>query len=163
MSTFQVIRKNIRGISMPEVMASITVMAVLAGTGVTSAVNQISRSRIIATMDEMKSISLALDQYHQDNPGNTISTITTLVTYNYLTEGFTQAPDSDLKTDWKEDAWGNPYKLTPPSIDADGDYLRGSLESAGPNGIMTDDSTTTSVNEAADNIKITLEPMITSN
>ena len=162
MNIIQRIRKNTRGISMPEVMASITVMALLAGTGVTSAVNQISKSRIVATMDEMKAISIALDQYQQDNSGGTISTITTLVSSNYLTEGFTHTPDTDMKTDWKEDAWGNLYLLKPPSIDIDGDYLRGSLESAGADGVLADDPATTSINEASDNIKITLEPMVSS-
>lgn len=162
MKIFRKIKHDVRGLSITEVTASITIMAILAGTGVTSAVNQISRSRIIATMDEMKSIALALDQYHQDNPGSTISTITTLVSSNYLGEGFTHTPDSDLKTDWKEDTWGNSYKLTPPSIDTDGDYLRGSLESAGPDGIMADNPATTGTDEDDDNIKITLEPMVAS-
>ncbi|MFH1713397.1 MAG: prepilin-type N-terminal cleavage/methylation domain-containing protein, partial [Candidatus Jacksonbacteria bacterium] len=52
--------KKKRGISMPEIMASIAVMSILAGTGIVSAVNQINQARVVATMDEMKSISTAL-------------------------------------------------------------------------------------------------------
>ncbi|HBH46640.1 MAG: hypothetical protein A2445_02675 [Candidatus Jacksonbacteria bacterium RIFOXYC2_FULL_44_29] len=145
---------------MPEIMASITVMAVLAGTGVTNAVNQISQAKLIATMDEMKAVRDSLMAYQQDYPGDTISTITTLVTKGYLAEGFTDAPNSDLETNWKEDAWGKSYALVPPAIDQDGDYLRGSLESAGPDGKTTNDPATTDYDEAKDNIKITLEPIV---
>ena len=150
---------------MPEIMASIAVMSILAGTGIVSAVNQINQARVVATMDEMKSISTALMDYHKDHPGDTISTIgsiNTLVREGYLAQGFTAAPDTDLKTDWKEDAWGNSYKLLAPSIENDGDYIRGSLESAGADGKLTDDPLTAGYDETDDNIKITLEPMIAS-
>ncbi len=153
--------KNQKGISMPEIMASITIMAVLAGTGVKSAVNQVNSTRLIATMDEMRSISQALDEYHIDHPGST-TTITTLVTQKYLAEGFTSAPQTSLKTNLKEDAWGIAYRLTAPSIDTKGVYLKGKLESAGANGIFDDDPATTSYNEADDNITLVLEPMIAS-
>ena len=145
---------------MPELMAGISIMAILAGTGATSAVNQINKAKLVATMDEMKSISEALAEYHKDYPGDTISTITTLVTKGYLAEGFTQAPDTDLETDWKEDAWGNSYTLSAPSVDSDGDYIRGYLESAGSDGVLTDDTATSNRDEDDDNIRITLEPMI---
>ena len=102
----------------------------------------------------------ALAEYHKDYPGDTISTITTLVTKGYLAEGFTQAPDTDLETDWKEDAWGNSYTLSAPSVDSDGDYIRGYLESAGSDGVLTDDTATSNRDEDDDNIRITLEPMI---
>lgn len=144
---------------MPELMAGISVIAILAGTGATNAVKQINQAKITATMDEMKSISLAVTEYQKDNPGETISSINTLVTQYYLTQGFVEAPNSELKTDWTEDTWGTDYKLTPPSIETDGDFIRGSLESAGPDGKLTDD-TATPYNEADDNIKITLEPMV---
>lgn len=155
------IKGNNSGTTMPELLAGISIMAILAGTGVGSAVNQINSARLSATMDEMSAISKALSEYHKDNPGTTISTITTLVSGKYLSEGFTKTPDSDLKTDWKEDAWGNSYALTPPSQDGSGNYIRGSLESAGKDGIVTDDSNTTGYDESADNLKISLEPIIT--
>src|SRR3990167_3747681 len=151
------------GATMPELLAGISIMAILAGTGVSSAVNQINSAKVSATMEEMGAISKALMEYHRDNPGTTITTITTLVSGKYLSEGFTQTPDSDLKTNWKEDAWGNIYILTPPSIDGSGNYIRGALESPGADGILTDNSGTTSYNEATDNTKISLEPMITGN
>ena len=146
---------------MPELMAGITIMAVLAGTGVTSAVNRINHARVVATMTEMKAISEALMAYHENNPGDTISTITTLVTKGYLAKGFTDAPDTDLETDWGEDAWGNDYELTPPFVDVDGDYEPGSLESAGADGELKN-LEGTGWDESKDNIKITLEPMIAS-
>jgi type II secretory pathway pseudopilin PulG len=148
---------------MPELLAGISIMAILAGTGVSSAVNQINHAKITATMDEMMSISKALMEYQNDNPGTTITTITTLVSQEYVSEGFTQAPDTALKTNWKEDAWGNSYILTPPSIDGSGKYTRGSLESSGADGILADDPLTASYNESDDNIKISLDPMITGN
>jgi len=144
---------------MPELMASISIMAILASTGAKGVVNQINQARLTATMQEMQAISEALIDYHKDHPGDTISTITTLVTYGYLTEGFTDAPDSDLETDWKEDAWGNDYKLSKPYIAEDGDLERGFLESAGPDCELTDNPET-DYDETDDNIKITLEPMI---
>jgi hypothetical protein len=82
------------------------------------------------------------------------------VTQQYLAQGFVAAPDADLETDWKQDVWNNDYTLVPPSVEADGDYIRGSLESAGADGILTDDETTTAYDESDDNIKISLEPMI---
>jgi len=151
-----------RGVSMPELMAGISIMAVLAGTGVTSAANQINKSKVIATMDEMKAISLALEQYHEDYPGDSISTITTLITKGYLAEGFTDAPDTDFETDWKEDAWNNDYQLEKPYIDNDGDFMRGSLTSAGTDGELVNDPDT-DWNEESDNIKITLEPIVPGN
>lgn len=155
---FRQIKKQ-QGISMPEIMASITIMAVLAGTGVTNAVGQVGRAKLIATMDEMKSIRDALMTYQQDHPGDTISTITTLITYDYLTKGFTDAPDSDLETNWKEDAWGNSYRFVPPYID-DGDYERGSLTSGGPDGEIDDDPDTLDYDETDDNIVIALEAIV---
>jgi len=154
--------KNQRGISMPEIMAGITIMTILAGTGVASAVNQINKAKLASTMDEMKAISQALAHYHADYPGGTISTITTLVSEGYLSEGFTDAPDTDLETDWKEDAWGNDYRLVKPFVDVDGDYKRGSLESAGSGGELLDNPDTADYDESDDNIKITIEPMIAS-
>lgn|SRR3989338_3883362 len=154
--------KDKKGISMPELMAGITIMSILAGTGVTNAIGQISHARLAATMDEMKSISEALLAYQQDHPGDTISTITTLVSQGYLTEGFTEAPDTDLETDWKEDAWGLAYTLLAPSVDTDGDYLRGYLKSAGSDGKMIDDPATSGIDETDDNIRITLEAMVPS-
>lgn len=158
--------KKQRGITMPEIMAGIAIMSILAGTGVVSAVNQINKARLIATMDEMKTLSTALMDYQKDHPGDTISTVssleTTLVREGYLAEGFTEAPDTDLETDWSEDAWGNSYTLVVPSIEADGDYIRGSLESAGADGKLINDPLTESYNETDDNIKIALEPMIAS-
>jgi type II secretory pathway pseudopilin PulG len=151
--------RNQKGISMPEIMASITIMAILAGTGVKSAVNQVNSTRLIATMDEMASISRALDEYHIDHPGST-TTITTLVTQKYLAEGFTSAPETSLKTNLKKDAWENDYRLTSPLVDQSGVYLKGKLESAGADGIFDDDSTTTSYDETDDNITLMLEPMI---
>ena len=153
--------KNQQGISMPEIMAGITIMAILAGTGATSAVKHISQARVAATMTEMKAISEAFAQYHADNPGRT-TTITTLKNNGYLAEGFTDAPDSDLETDWGEDAWGNDYTLVKPFVDDDGDYERGSLESAGADGEFEDNPDTDSYDESDDNIKITIEPMIAS-
>lgn len=146
---------------MPELLAVISIMTILAGTGVNSAVNQINSARISTTMEEMNAISKALSEYQKDNPGTTISTITTLVSGKYVSEGFTQTPDSDLETNWKEDAWGKSYVLTPPSIDGSGNYIRGSLESPGANGILTDNSSTTGYDESDDNIKVSLEPMVT--
>lgn len=151
--------KNQKGISMPEIMASITIMAVLAGTGVTSAVNQINSTKVTATMDEMKSISQALADYHGDHPGST-TTIATLLTQKYLAKGFTSAPQTSLKTNLKEDAWGSAYRFTAPSIDAKNVYLEGKLESAGSDGTFDDDPTTASYDESADNITMNLEPMI---
>lgn len=152
--------RNKRGISMPEIMASISIMAILAGTGVTNAVNQMSKAKLVATMDEMKSIRDALIAYQQDNPGDTISTITTLVTEAYLSQGFTDAPNIDLESNWKEDAWGETYVFVPPFVEPDGDYKRGSLSSGGPDGEIEDDPATVGYNEASDNIIIGLEPMV---
>ena len=148
-----------KGISMPEIMASITIMAILAGTGVTNAVGQVSRAKLVATMDEMKSVRNALMAYQQDNPGDTVSTITTLITKGYLVEGFTDSPDSDLETDWKEDAWGNRYEFMAPFIDVDGDYEAGYYESGGPDGELEDNPDTLDADETDDNIRITLESM----
>ncbi|MEK9165408.1 MAG: type II secretion system protein [Patescibacteria group bacterium] len=152
--------KKQQGISMPEIMAGIAIMSILAGTGVVSAVNQINKARLVATMDEMKAISTALMDYQKDHPGDTLTSTTTLVTQNYLAEGFTVAPDTDMETDWGYDAWGNKYTLIPPSIEADGDYIRGSLESGGADGKIADDPLTLDYKETDDNIKIALEPMI---
>lgn len=163
MKNAQKIAKNQRGISLPEIMAGITIMTILTGVGVKSAVNQINDAHITATMEEMKGISEAVSEYHRVNPGSTISTISTLVSKGYLAEGFTDAPDSDLETDWSEDSWGGDYKITPPIVEADGDYMRGSLESAGTDGIFADDPVTTGLDESDDNIKITLEPMVAGN
>lgn len=153
--------KNQKGISMPEIMASITIMAVLAGTGVKSAVSQINITKITATMDEMKAIGQAFDEYHIDHPGST-TTIATLLTQKYLAEGFTSAPQISLETNLKKDAWGVAYRLTAPSVDQTGVYLKGKLESAGANGIFDDDPATASYDEKADNITLILEPMIAS-
>ena len=153
--------KKQKGFSLFEITASITIMAILAGTGVISAVNQINSAKIIATMDEMKSISQALVVYHNDHPGDTVSTITTLVTQKYLTKGFTSAPQTSLKTDWKKDAWGKEYRFTAPSVDAKGVYLEGQLTSAGADGVF-DDNPATTIHEDDDNITIVIEPKLTS-
>jgi type II secretory pathway pseudopilin PulG len=154
--------KKRSGISMPEIMAGITIMAILAGTGAISAVKRINRAKVVATMTEMKAISEALAQYHADHPGDTITTITTLVTQGYLPEGFTKAPDTDLETNWKKDAWGNYYKLAPPPeiYDEDGDYGKGYLESGGLDGEIDDLESTPDYDETDDNIKIVLEPIV---
>ena len=84
------------------------------------------------------------------------------MTQEYLAEGFTDAPDSDLETNWKKDAWGNSYRLVPPpeTYNDDGEYDTGYLESGGLDGEIDDLDTTPDYDETDDNIKIILEPIV---
>ena len=128
---------------MPEIMAGVMIITIMGATGAVNVLKQVEGSRTGSTIQEMLAIRDAMLVYQTDNPGKTISTVTTLVTYDYLLKGVEDAPNSDLETDYKEDAWNNDCDFVWPALDE-----RGTLTSAGPDGEM---------DTKTDNIVVALE------
>lgn len=143
---FKKIFKNKKGMSMPEIMAGIMVMTIMASTGAVNVLRSAEQARISASISEMIAIRDALINYQRDNPGETVSSLSTLVTYDYLMKGIDDAPDTDMETDYTEDAWNKDYAIVWPTAIA-----RGSLTSFGPD----KDIATTS-----DNIVVALEKIV---
>lgn len=143
---FKKILKNKKGMTMPEIMAGVMVMTIMASAGAVNVLKNLDQVRITATVSEMLSIRDALLNYQRDNPGETASSLSTLVTNDYLMEGVDEAPDIDMETDYDEDAWNENYVKVWPTSSA-----RGSLTSSGPD----KDIATTS-----DNIVVALEKIV---
>lgn len=118
-----------------EVMAGTAIVAMTAAVGTASATHYLEDQKISITMDEMKQIHKAVEQYHVDNPQKTFSTFTTsLVNNDYLPKLFTDVPNSDWETDWSEDAFGNDYNIVKPTVEENG-----LLTSCGPDGMCFED------------------------
>jgi prepilin-type N-terminal cleavage/methylation domain-containing protein len=140
---------NKKGFTLSEIMASMVILSVVTTTGAINVAKNLDNARINATIQEMLAIRDALNNYQRDHPGYTItstSSMSTLITNDYLLEGVTDAPDSDLETDYTEDAWGRDYVITLPT-----DSKRGSIKSGGAD----QDLATTS-----DNIEAALEKVV---
>ena len=142
-----------KGITLPEIMASLAIISIMGAAGTQNVLKYLTEARINATIQEMQSMRDAIMEYQRENFGETVSTVTTLVTYDYLNQGITDAPDSSLKTNYKKDAWDEDYEFSWPTL-----TLRGYIASAGPDGIL--DADNGGVEESNDDIVIGLEKIV---
>ncbi len=132
---FKKVQQNKQGYSLVEVMAATAIIATISATGAMSASAQIAKQKTSATMAEMKEIYNAVEQYHIDNQGKTISSFTTsLVNTGYLPRLFTHVANSNWETDWNKDAFGRAYKLKKATAGENG-----LLTSCGPDGLCFED------------------------
>lgn len=144
-----------KGITLPEIMASLAIISIMGAAGTQNVLKYLTEARINATIQEMQSMRDAIMEYQRENFGETVSTVTTLVTYDYLNQGITDAPDSSLETDYKEDAWDEDYEFVWPTIND-----RGYIASAGPDGILDADNGGDALAISDDDIVIGLEKIV---